>query len=70
MKHSTVIKSSSLPTRSPFGLAILLWLLLDRLAAPGWAFGALWTVIALLAVMWVVSFWTESFRDVPGFGEK
>jgi len=70
MKHVTVIKLSSLPTRSPFGLAILLWLLLDRLAAPGWAFGALWTVIALLAVMWVVSFWTESFRDVPGFGEK
>jgi hypothetical protein len=70
MNHSTVIKSSSLPTRSPLGLAILLWLLLDRLAAPGWAFGVLWTVIAVLAVMWVVSFWTESFRDVPGFGEK
>ena len=70
MKRKTAIKPSSLPARSPLGTAILLWLLLDRLAAPGWAFGALWTVIALLAVMWVVSFWTESFRDVPGFGEK
>jgi len=70
MKRSTVIKSSSLPMRSPLGLAILFWLLLDRLGAPGWSFGVLWTVIALLAVMWVASFWTESFRDVPGFGEK
>jgi len=35
MKHSTVIKSSSLPMRSPLGLAILFWLLLDRLGAPG-----------------------------------
>lgn len=70
MKRSTVIKSSSLPTRSPVGIAIVFWLLLDRLGAPGWAFGVLWTLVALLALIWIISFWTESARDVNGFGEK
>lgn len=70
MKRSTVIKSSSLPTRSPVGIAIVFWLLLDRLSAPGWAFGVLWTLVALMALIWIASFWAESARDVPGFGEK
>jgi len=70
MKHSTVIKSSSLPMRSPLGLAILFWLLLDRLGAPGWAFGVLWTLVGLLVMIWIISFKTESAQDVPGFGEK
>lgn len=69
MKREIVIKSSSIQARLPVGFAILFWLLLDRLGAPGCAFGVLWAVVALLVVMWVVSFWTESFRDVPGFGE-
>lgn len=70
MKRKVAIKSSSLPTRSPVGVAILFWLLLDRLAAPAWAFGVMWTLVALLALAWIISFWTESQRDVPGFGEK
>jgi hypothetical protein len=70
MKHVTVIKSSSLPTRSPVGFAILFWLLLDRLGAPGWAFGVLGTLVFFMTVFWIVSFWTESKQDVPGFGEK
>jgi hypothetical protein len=70
MKRSTVIKSSSLPTRSPLGFAILFWLLLDRLGAPGWAFGVLWTLVGLLVLIWIISFKTESAHDVPGFGEK
>jgi len=70
MNRKNVIKSSSLPTRSPLGLAILFWLLLDRLQAPGWAFGVLWTLAVLLVIVWLASFWVESARDVPGFGEK
>jgi len=70
MKHVTVIKSSSLPTRSPVGFAILFWLLLDRLGAPGWAFGVLGTLVFFMAMFWIVSFWTESKQDVSGFGEK
>lgn len=70
MKRKLVIKSSSLPTRAPTATAILFWLLLDRLDAPDWAFGVMWTLVALLALGWIVSLWTESLSDVPGFGEK
>ena len=70
MKRKNVIKSSSLQTRSPVGIAIVFWLLLDRLEAPSWAFGVLWTLVVLLALGWIASFWTESNHDVPGFGEK
>jgi len=70
MKRKVVIKSSSLQTRSPVGIAIVFWLLLDRVDAPGWAFGVLWTLVAILALAWLISFFTESVSDVPGFGEK
>lgn len=70
MKRKIVIKSSSLPMRSPVGLAVLYWLLMDRLGAPDWAYGVLWTLVGLFAVVWIASFWAESAQDVPGFGEK
>jgi hypothetical protein len=64
------IKSSSLPTRSPVLFAIVMWLLADRLGAPDWAYGVLWTVVALLAILFVYGQLNTTFRDVPGFGEK
>lgn len=64
------IKSSSLPTRSPLMFAIVMWLLCDRLGAPDWAYGVLWTVVALRAIVFVITLFNTTFRDVPGFGEK
>lgn len=66
----TVIKPSSLPMRSPLLFAIVMWLLCDRLAAPGWAYGVLWTVVALWSIVFVAGLRHTTFRDVPGFGEK
>jgi hypothetical protein len=70
MKRKTAIKSSSLPARSPLGTAILLWLLLDYTGAPGWAFGVMWTLVAVLAINWIHCLFTTTELDVPGFGEK
>jgi hypothetical protein len=70
MKRFTVIKSSSLPKRPPIGTAVLYWLLLDRLGAPGWAYGVLWSLIALFAIAFAISLHTDTPRDVPGFGEQ
>jgi len=70
MKRKIAIKSSSLPARSPVPFAILWWLLLDRLDAPGWAYGVLWTVVAAVTIAWIYCLCTTSERDVPGFGEK
>lgn len=70
MKRKIVIKSSSLPMRSPIGFAILYWLLMDRLGAPGWAYGVLWTFVGLMTIVYVITFFATTYRDVPGFGEK
>lgn len=70
MKRSTVIKASSLPTRSPINFAVLYWLLLDRLGAPGWAYGVLWSLVALGAGVYIAGLFTETARDVTGFGER
>jgi len=64
------IKSSSLPTRSPLMFAIVMWLLCDRLAAPAWAYGVLWTIVALWTMVFFISLFSTTFLDVPGFGEK
>jgi hypothetical protein len=69
IRTKKVIKLSSMPSRSPAGFGILWWLLLDRLNAPIWAYGLLWTVVGLLAVAFIASWWTEKPCDVPGFGE-
>jgi hypothetical protein len=70
MKRKTVIKSSSLPAPSPVSFAAINWLLLERWDAPGWAYGVLWTIVALAAINWVYNFFATVERDVPGFGEK
>lgn len=43
------IKRNNLPPTLPLYQALLWWLLLDRLNAPGWAFGVMWTIAAILA---------------------
>jgi len=70
MKKKVAIASSSLPARSPVGEGLLWWLFLEHIAAPSWAYGVLWTLVGLSAVMWVYCFATTTERDVPGFGEK
>lgn len=70
MKKKVAIKSSSLPTRSPVGGGLLLWLFLEHVGAPGWAYGVLYTLIALAALAWIHCQCTTTERDVPGFGEK
>lgn len=69
MKTKKVIKLSSLPTRAPFGAAVLYWLLLEHMQAASWAYGVFWTLFAILVFTWIFSFWTEEPVDVPGFGD-
>lgn len=39
MKTKVVVRSSSLPMRSPVSSALLYWLLLEHIKAPEWAYG-------------------------------
>jgi len=69
-KRKIAIKSSSLPARSPVTFAAVNWLLLEHWDAPGWAYGVLWTIVALAAINWIVCQCTTVEQDVPGFGDK
>lgn len=50
MTKRKVISRKNLPTRMPLALTIALGLLLDRCAAPGWVWGVVGT---LMAVVWI-----------------
>ena len=69
MKKQVKIARSSMPTRSPAGTVLLLWLCLEHIKAPEWAYGVFWTFAALLAAAFVLSFFNEVERDVRGFGD-
>ena len=47
MKKTKWIKASNLPPRIGIGVFLLWWLFLDRIAAPGWAYGVVFTVLAI-----------------------
>lgn len=69
MKKKTVISFKSLPQRAPVHTAIVWWLLMDRLGAPAWAYGVMWTVVAILAIGFIAELATAERKNVPGFGE-
>jgi hypothetical protein len=69
MKKRTVINIKSLPMRAPTHAAIVWWLLLDRLNAPAWAYGVMWTIVGILVIGFVVEAATAEHKNVPGFGE-
>jgi len=70
MSREVFIKYSSLPPRLPILFAAVAWLLLDRLNAPGWAHGVLWTLVAILVLVFIRRVYKGTFKDVPGFGER
>lgn len=69
-KEKFVIDPSCLPSRSPIGFFVIIWLVMDRGAVPGWAWGVYWTIFALAVTGWLVAKWGEKSERVPGFGDK
>lgn len=59
MKRIPVVKRDQLPVRSPLSQTLVMWLLLDRLAPPGWVVGAVATIYTLAWVGFLVRFWHE-----------
>lgn len=49
------IKAKFLPQQLPVLASIVYYLLLDKLNAPGWVWGVVFSIIALFAVVAVVS---------------
>lgn len=61
MKHK-VVSGSNLPARFPITLTIAAWLLMDRLHSPGWVYGVVWTI---LAVLWIAAIAARGWFEQP-----
>lgn len=58
------ISHANLPPRFPIYLAAVGWLLLDRLGAPGWAHGVLWTLVGLVTFITIAQLLTQESVDI------
>lgn len=70
MKKHYVIHRNNFPTRPPIVFGIVLWLLLDRLQAPGWLYGALFCLYGILLIASIVMIFKEDEKPLAGFGPK
>ena len=59
MKSRKVLAWKNLPTRCPLMGTLVLWLLLDRLDAVGWVWGAVGVVMLIGWLGWII----DTFKD-------
>lgn len=59
-----VIHRKNLPTRIPLPFLAIVWLLLDRFGAPGWAFGVFWTLAVILLAACGVALYQERWVSI------
>jgi hypothetical protein len=57
--NKKVVAYKNLPTKFPLVPSIVLWLFMDRIHAPAWAWGAVWMFVGLL---WVSYFWQMTLQ--------
>lgn len=70
MKTPKYLKASNLPPRISFVWPMVWWLILERFNAPGWVYGALYTVIAVVFVAECIRLWTGEAVDLLGNDKK
>ncbi|KKL79048.1 hypothetical protein LCGC14_2018760 [marine sediment metagenome] len=64
MKRTKKIHNKNLPPRIPLFPGITIWLLLDRINAPGWAWGAAGLFFLLLLIVSTAEFFTSKLTDI------
>jgi hypothetical protein len=56
--------------RPPVLSSAVLYMALDLYYAPGWLWGAAWTVMGLLWLAWVMLRLQQETKPLPGYGEQ
>jgi len=64
----TVIPWGQLPAQLPTQTTALVYLLLEHFDAPGWVWGVVGTMLALIWVLAGLRMWTEKPKPLPGYG--
>jgi hypothetical protein len=63
MKARKVISLKALPARIPVIPTCVAWLMLDRLDAPGWAWGVVMTFIGIVWIGSIAAIWINEYVD-------
>lgn len=63
MKKRPVIKRASISTGMPLLSSMVAWLMLDRFHAPGYVWGIVGTLYAIVWIAFICSFFAEDVRD-------
>lgn len=64
MKPLRYLKANNLPPRINLGVIVLYWLLLDRIAAPAWVYGAVFTWLGVVCLGGVIDLWRGEAVDL------
>ena len=65
-KKLRYIKSTNLPPRINITAALVWWLVFDRLSAPPWLYGVVFTLIGIVYIAETVRFFSADAVDVVG----
>ncbi len=59
-----VISQNNLPFRNPLVASITYYLALEHFGAPGWAYGVLYTLVAIASFVYLYSVFTDKIVDI------
>lgn len=68
--YRRTVAPACLPMKMPLYPTLVWFLLLDRLAAPGWVWGVMGAVLAAVWVGWIHHMCCDAWVDLPGLGHQ
>ena len=70
MAKRFIIPQTHFPVRAPLWQSVVLYMALDIYNAPGWLWGVMGTIAAILWIIFVMITWQEENKPLPGYGEE
>lgn len=70
MKKRKVISHENMPARLPIFWTALCWLVLDRVGAPGWAWGVAGTLLVLAWIVQAIDIFRSEPVEIIKLGER
>lgn len=69
-KKRFVLPADHCMTRPPLMSSVVLYMALDLYHAPGWLWGVMGTLMAILWIGWALVMWQQETKPLPGYGEQ
>lgn len=71
MKTRYVLPVDHQPIRAPGLTSIVAYMAMDLYPSmPGWVWGVVWSILAVLWFGWAIIFWAQTAKPLPGYGDQ